>query len=155
LLSSLLFFSIGAVVLQVALQRKMFEQYEKRERQRKVAELQDVVPGLTAEEAERALELCDGRCAQREGLLCSDVGGRVISCQGEGRELVQCSSGADGMSKVCRKEDVLWRFWQAGCDSSANVPLGAIGAALPCRISPRRFIKRTMARPAGKPAPPV
>lgn len=47
--------------VQVALQRKMFEQYEKRERQRKVAELQDVVPGLTVAEAERALELCDGR----------------------------------------------------------------------------------------------
>lgn len=50
--------------VQVALQRKMFEQYEKRERQRKVAELQDVVPGLTAEEADKALDFCGGRCTK-------------------------------------------------------------------------------------------
>ncbi len=58
--------------VQVALQRKMFEQYEKRERQRKVAELQDVVPGLSVEEAEKALELCDGRWAGR-CFLCEGV----------------------------------------------------------------------------------
>lgn len=55
---------------QVALQRKMFEQYERRERARKVAELQDVVPGLSTEEVERALDLCNGRWAQREWCGC-------------------------------------------------------------------------------------
>ena len=51
----------------MALQRKMFEEYERRERARKVAELQEVVPGLAQEEAEKALELCDGRCAALPG----------------------------------------------------------------------------------------
>lgn len=45
----------------MALQRKMFEEYEKRERKRKVAELQEVCPDISPEEAEQALEMCDGR----------------------------------------------------------------------------------------------
>lgn len=43
----------------------MFEEYERRERKRKVAELQEVCPDLGEEEAEKALELCDGRCGCR------------------------------------------------------------------------------------------
>lgn len=46
---------------QVALQRRMFEEYERRERRRKVAELLEVCPDLGEDEAERALQLCDGR----------------------------------------------------------------------------------------------
>lgn len=41
----------------------MFEEYERRERKRKVAELREVCPDLREEEAERALQLCDGRWA--------------------------------------------------------------------------------------------
>ena len=48
---------------QVALQRKMFEEYEKRELRRKVAELREVVPDLSDGEAETALRMCDGRWA--------------------------------------------------------------------------------------------
>jgi hypothetical protein len=46
---------------QVALQRKMFEEYERRESKRKVAELLEVCPDITVEEAEAALRLSDGR----------------------------------------------------------------------------------------------
>ena len=41
----------------------MFDEYEKRERARKVAELQEVCPDISVEEAEKALEMCDGRQA--------------------------------------------------------------------------------------------
>ena len=47
--------------MQVALQRKMFEEYERRERQRKVVELRDVCPDISEGEALKALELCSGR----------------------------------------------------------------------------------------------
>lgn len=47
---------------QVALQRKMLAEYEKREMRRKVQELMEVCPDITEVEAERALELCDNRC---------------------------------------------------------------------------------------------
>ena len=47
---------------QVALQRKMLAEYEKREKRRKVQELMEVCPDITEAEAERALELCDNRC---------------------------------------------------------------------------------------------
>lgn len=52
---------------QVALQRKMFQEYERRERRRKVAELLEVVPDLTEAQAEAALDLCDGRWADAVG----------------------------------------------------------------------------------------
>eukprot|EP00887_Chlorella_sp_A99_P007228 scaffold2.g7228.t1 len=51
----------GIIEQRVALQRKMFEEYERRERRRKVAELREVVPDLTEAQAEAALALCDGR----------------------------------------------------------------------------------------------
>ncbi|KAG2440637.1 hypothetical protein HYH02_010216 [Chlamydomonas schloesseri] len=43
---------------RVELQRKMFQEYERREKQRKVRELQEVCPDLDEEAATRALELC-------------------------------------------------------------------------------------------------
>ncbi|KAL4451372.1 hypothetical protein ABPG77_009444 [Micractinium sp. CCAP 211/92] len=57
---------------RVALQRRMFEEYERRERKRKVAELQEVCPDLGEEEAEKALELCDGREEDAAAQLVSD-----------------------------------------------------------------------------------
>jgi hypothetical protein len=48
--------------VQVALQRRMYEEYERRERQRKVAEVLEVCPDLTEKQAGAALDLCDGRC---------------------------------------------------------------------------------------------
>lgn len=49
--------------MQVALQRKLFEEYEKREQARKVAELREVCPQLSDAAALKALELCGGRYA--------------------------------------------------------------------------------------------
>ncbi|BDA48275.1 probable lysine-specific demethylase JMJ16 at C-terminar half [Coccomyxa sp. Obi] len=46
---------------RVALQRKMLEEYEKRERNRKIQEIQTICPDASEEEAVRALELCDQR----------------------------------------------------------------------------------------------
>ncbi|KDD74124.1 hypothetical protein H632_c1550p0, partial [Helicosporidium sp. ATCC 50920] len=46
---------------RIALQRRMFEEYEKRERQRKSKDLQEVCPDLTEEEAHKALEYCSDR----------------------------------------------------------------------------------------------
>lgn len=54
---------LACALPQVALQRKMFEEYERRERRRKVGELQEVCPDISTEEAEQALVMCDGRCA--------------------------------------------------------------------------------------------
>ncbi|GFR53040.1 hypothetical protein Agub_g15740 [Astrephomene gubernaculifera] len=49
-----------AIIQQrVELQRKMFMEYERREKQRKVRELQEVCPDLDEEAATRALELCN------------------------------------------------------------------------------------------------
>ncbi|PRW21070.1 Transforming growth factor beta regulator 1 [Chlorella sorokiniana] len=62
---------------RVALQRKMFEEYERRERKRKVVELQDVCPDISEEEAEKALELCDGREDEAAAQLVSDAGFRL------------------------------------------------------------------------------
>lgn len=46
----------------------MYEAYERQERARKVGELQEVCPGLSTQEAEQALEMCDGRQVGRRGL---------------------------------------------------------------------------------------
>ncbi|EFJ45729.1 hypothetical protein VOLCADRAFT_93895 [Volvox carteri f. nagariensis] len=51
-----------AIIQQrVELQRKMFQEYERREKQRKLRELQEVCPDLDEEAARRALELCNWR----------------------------------------------------------------------------------------------
>ncbi|GLC58656.1 hypothetical protein PLESTB_001384900 [Pleodorina starrii] len=49
-----------AIIQQrVELQRKMFQEYERREKQRKLRELQEVCPDLDEDAARRALELCN------------------------------------------------------------------------------------------------
>jgi hypothetical protein len=78
--------SRSTLTVQVALQRKMFEEYERRELRRKVAELQEVCPDCSTQEAEKALELCDGRCAG--GLL-----GSVLQGSSNGQVLVQDGEG--------------------------------------------------------------
>jgi hypothetical protein len=57
---------------RVALQRKMFAEYERRELRRKVAELQEICPGLAGAEAVAALELCGGREDDAADALVSD-----------------------------------------------------------------------------------
>lgn len=49
---------------QVALQRRLFEEYEKREMVRKIQELREVCPQISEAAAARALELCNGRCGK-------------------------------------------------------------------------------------------
>lgn len=46
---------------QVELQRKMLQEYERREASRKVSELQALCPELTPAAAQRALDVCNGR----------------------------------------------------------------------------------------------
>lgn len=53
-------------------QRKMYELFEKRERQRKIEELKEVCPDLSEEEASRALDLCKGDEEQAAANLVSD-----------------------------------------------------------------------------------
>ena len=78
--------------VQVALQRKMFEEYERRELRRKVAELQEVCPDCSTQEAEKALELCDGRWASGR------VGCQVVCCEGEAMGRFLCRIGQWGPS---------------------------------------------------------
>ncbi|KAL0050522.1 hypothetical protein WJX82_001437 [Trebouxia sp. C0006] len=54
------------------LQRKMLLAYETREKARKIQDLQQVCPELTEEEAERALNLCNGREDVAAGQIVSD-----------------------------------------------------------------------------------
>lgn len=51
---------------RISLQRKMLEEYERRELRRKVLELQDICQGLSDQEAEMALKLTNGRCVRPE-----------------------------------------------------------------------------------------
>jgi len=62
--------------LQVAHQRKMYELFEKREKQRKIQELKEVCPDISDEEAARALDYCDGNEEQAATALVSDAGFR-------------------------------------------------------------------------------
>lgn len=57
---------------RVAHQRRMFEQFEKREKARKIAELREVCPDITEEEAEKALNLCNGNEEEAAAALVSD-----------------------------------------------------------------------------------
>ena len=57
---------------RVAHQRRMFEQFEKRERIRKITELREVCPDISEEEAERALDLCNGNEEEAASALVSD-----------------------------------------------------------------------------------
>jgi hypothetical protein len=57
---------------RVAHQRKMLEIYEKREKQRKISELCELCPDLSKEEAEKALELANGREDEAATALVSD-----------------------------------------------------------------------------------
>lgn len=52
---------VSSAPSQVALQRRLFEEYERRELTRKVQELREVCPQLSKAAAARALELCNGR----------------------------------------------------------------------------------------------
>ncbi|DBB01439.1 hypothetical protein WJX77_003930 [Trebouxia sp. C0004] len=54
------------------LQRKMLLAYETREKARKIQDLQQVCPELTEEEAQRALDLCNGREDVAAGQIVSD-----------------------------------------------------------------------------------
>ena len=53
-------------------QRKMYELFEKRERQRKIEELKEVCPDLSEEEACRALDYCKGNEEEAAASLVSD-----------------------------------------------------------------------------------
>jgi len=57
---------------QVAHQRKMFELFERREKQRKVKELREVCPDITDDEAAVALDMCNGREDEAAASLVSD-----------------------------------------------------------------------------------
>ncbi|KAL4855620.1 putative lysine-specific demethylase JMJ16 [Chlorella vulgaris] len=57
---------------RVALQRRMYGEYERRERQRKVAEVLEVCPDLTEKQAGAALDMCDGREEDAAAQLVSD-----------------------------------------------------------------------------------
>lgn len=57
---------------RVALQRKLFEEYEKRERRRKIAEVLEVCPDITEEEAEKALVFCSNNEEEAAAQLVSD-----------------------------------------------------------------------------------
>ena len=57
---------------RVALQRKMFEEYEKREHKRKIIELREVCPDISEEEAEKALEMCNNNEEESASRLVSD-----------------------------------------------------------------------------------
>ena len=82
---------------RVALQRKMFEEYEQRERRRKVAELQELCPDLTAAEATAALELCGGREDAAADALVSDPAFRQrIQVIGGARRPVPPPAPGDG-----------------------------------------------------------
>ncbi|KAK9857596.1 hypothetical protein WJX84_011650 [Apatococcus fuscideae] len=59
---------------RVALQRKMFAEYEKRDMARKVAEILSVCPSITEEEAAKALDMSNGREDQATDKLVSDPG---------------------------------------------------------------------------------
>ncbi|PSC71800.1 Transforming growth factor beta regulator 1 [Micractinium conductrix] len=83
---------------RVALQRRMYEAYERQERARKVGELQEVCPGLSTQEAEQALEMCDGREDDAAAALVSDAAFRR-------RVKVACGLIAEPASAaVARKE---------------------------------------------------
>ncbi|KAG2488719.1 hypothetical protein HYH03_012719 [Edaphochlamys debaryana] len=57
---------------RVDLQRKMFVEYERREKERKVRELNEVCPDLDEEAAKRALELCNWKEEEAAMRLSSD-----------------------------------------------------------------------------------
>lgn len=57
---------------RVALQRKMFKEYEKREQKRKIIELREVCPDISELEAEKALEMCNNNEEESASRLVSD-----------------------------------------------------------------------------------
>jgi hypothetical protein len=136
---------------QVALQRRMFEEYERRERRRRVAELREVCPGLSEEEAEQALELCDGRCAcTMPRLHCSTAVFSRLCCLGT----LQRAETQEARC-LCRREDEaaallvsdpgFKRQVQEAC-SAAGMPAAAVAPAP--RREPSRHSSRGT-RPAG------
>ncbi|KAI8102867.1 hypothetical protein M9434_005659 [Picochlorum sp. BPE23] len=67
-------------------QRKMYELFEKKERERKIQELKEVCPDISDEEASRALELCQGDEEQAATRLVSDSGFRRHVMDPDSRE---------------------------------------------------------------------
>jgi hypothetical protein len=82
----------------VELQRQLLQEYERREQQRKVAELQDLWPELGQPAAARALELCGGRCGATASAHHAST--RTGLCRGaqsdaqHGASILMCSSCA-------------------------------------------------------------
>ncbi|KAK9803111.1 hypothetical protein WJX73_005483 [Symbiochloris irregularis] len=90
---------------RVQLQRKMLEEYEKRETKRKVAEIRDVCPDVTEEEAGKALEMCNGKEDEAAAQLASGESFRRRVRAAIGQALASCDtpSVAEGSARPKRK----------------------------------------------------
>ncbi|KAK9839324.1 hypothetical protein WJX81_008143 [Elliptochloris bilobata] len=115
---------------RVAHQRKMFEEYEKRERRRKVEAVQSVCPDVTDAEAVKALELCNDREDEAAAQMAdsaflrrvrAECGAPAALASGGGG-----SAGGDGRSGGGRKESKSWPA-KPGCARPKRVDSSTLG----------------------------
>ncbi|KAK9807622.1 hypothetical protein WJX72_004551 [[Myrmecia] bisecta] len=122
------------VTQRVALQRKMFQEYEKRERKRKVAEILSFCQDVTEEEALKALEFCNDREDEAAGQLASDPAFRrrcQAACGSQAPparfKLAKCLS--DGTVRSATESEIRRLCPNSAQDSGSGIATAVVASA--------------------------